>query len=77
MGFRMARKGRVDESSGAVTGLAAASSPASPPQSRETVRLTVQISRELHRRLRLASVLQGETLTAMVSKWISETAPEA
>lgn len=42
---------------------------------RETVRLTFSLGRELHTRLKLEAVRRGETLVAMVSRWVAESTP--
>lgn len=42
-----------------------------------TVRLSFSLDRDLHTRLKLEAVRRGETIVAMVSRWITEATPTA
>lgn len=44
---------------------------------RDWVKVSFSLSRSLHTRLKLEAVRRGETIVAMMSRWVAETMPAA
>lgn len=44
---------------------------------RDSVKVSISLSRSLHTRLKLEAVRRGETIVALMSRWVEETMPAA
>ncbi len=44
---------------------------------RDYVKVSISLSRSLHTRLKLEAVRRGETIVALMSRWVAETMPAA